>query len=157
MRIYFEAALLIIAVIILFYIFFHCTEILLAPAPEQAIMGSVCIGENCFSVELAATEAQRAKGLMDRKNLDKNKGMLFIFDKEENYPFWMKNTLIPLDIIWIDGNGKIVFVADNVQPCKSLICPSVNPGVDAKYVLEINAGLSEKFGLKLGDEAELNI
>jgi hypothetical protein len=112
---------------------------------------------HCFSVELAKTDAEREKGLMNRTELDKNKGMLFIFDKEGIYPFWMKNTLIPLDMIWIDGSGKVVFIAQNVQPCKTLICPVTVPSASAKYVLEINAGISKEFGIKTGDEVKLNI
>ncbi len=155
MRIYFEVILLIIAVVVLFYIFFHYAGILLAPSSELK-SGSVCIKENCFNVEVATTQVQREKGLIYRKELGKDNGMLFVFDKEGNYPFWMKNTLIPLDIIWADSNSKVVFIASNVQPCKSLICPSVNPGVGAKYVLEINAGLCEEIGLKLGDELKID-
>ena len=87
--------------------------------------------------------------------LNEDKGMLFIFDKDGIYPFWMKNTLIPLDMIWVDSSGKVVFIAQNVQPCKSLICPSVVPTVMAKYVLEINAGLCQQMGLKVGDQLKI--
>ena len=193
MRIYIEVVLIIIAVVILFYVFFHYAGILLAPSSELGL-GSVCLsptnfgeegannnlkgrqkssklvgdeGENCFYVELAQTAAQRDKGLMYRKELDRNRGMLFIFsaeggsasggDKEGNYPFWMKNTLIPLDIVWINNNNKVVFIANNVQPCRSLVCPSVNPKIDVKYVLEINAGLCEEMGLKLGDRLDIKM
>jgi len=155
MKAYAEIFLLVVAVIILIYIFFYFAQTSYSPSAPDSLMGSVCFSGNCFSVELATTRAQVERGLMYRKELYNDNGMLFIFDKEENYPFWMKNTLIPLDIIWIDGNGKIVFVADNVQPCKSLICSSVNPGVSAKYVLEINAGISEKIGLNLGEEVKI--
>ena len=94
---------------------------------------------------------------MYRTELDKDKGMLFIFDKEGIYPFWMKNTLIPLDMIWIDSSNKVVFISQNVQPCKSLICPVIIPSASAKYVLEINAGICEELGLKIGDEVEIKI
>ena len=148
--------LLIIAVIILIFIFFSYTEILLSPSSQRNSLSSVCIRENCFSVEIAKTEAQRQKGLMNRKELDRNKGMLFVFEKEEVHSFWMKNTLIPLDIIWIDSNGKIVFISQNAQPCHSFICPSVVPPNKAKYVLEINAGICQETGIKVGDEIKLN-
>ncbi len=119
---------------------------------QQSQLGSVCIKEKCFSVELAKTNQQREKGLMNRVSLEKDKGMLFIFEKEGTYPFWMKNTLIPLDIIWIGENNTIVFAAESVQPCKTLICPSVVPTVKAKYVLEINSGLITENNFKVGDE-----
>lgn len=114
--------------------------------------GFVCIRDNCFEVEVAKTEAQRDRGLMNREELGRDKGMFFVFDKEGIYPFWMKNTLIPLDIIWADSNGKIVFISQNVQPCKSLICSSVYPNVKAKYVLEVNAGICESLDIKVGDQ-----
>src|SRR4030042_2848822 len=71
------------------------------PAGKQ---NQVCFKKHCFSVELAVTPEEREEGLMFRKNLDSDKGMLFIFEKEGKYGFWMKKTLIPLDIIWIDDN-----------------------------------------------------
>lgn len=116
-----------------------------------------CINSNCFLVELAKTNAEREKGLMHRSQLGQYSGMLFIFDKEGIYPFWMKNTLIPLDIIWIDGNpsadsGQVVFINKNSQPCPSNgECPSINPGVNATYVLEINAGFCDGLDIKVGD------
>ena len=92
---------------------------------------------------------------MNRTELDANKGMLFIFNNEGVYQFWMKNTLIPLDMIWMDGNNKIVFMAQNIQPCKTMICPNINPLVNANYVLEINSGVSQKIGIKVGDTANI--
>ncbi|MGA2418125.1 MAG: DUF192 domain-containing protein [Candidatus Staskawiczbacteria bacterium] len=157
MKIYSEIFLLIIAVVILGYLFFHSANILLSPSTPQSLGNQVCFGQNCFSVELAKTEAEKEKGLMYRTQLDKDKGMLFIFNTEGVYPFWMKNTLIPLDMIWIGSNNKVVFIAQNVQPCKTFICPVINPKVKAKYVLEINAGVSEETGIKTGDIAELKL
>lgn len=117
----------------------------------------VCINKECFKVEVVKTPQERAQGLMNRESLEKNTGMLFIFESENIYPFWMKNTLIPLDIIWIDSNKKIVHIGSNVPPCKSDPCPSYNPNKAAIYVLEINTGLSNKQGFKEGDEVKINI
>ena len=157
-----EIILLIIAVVVLIYLSFHFAGILLSPASQQNSQNQICFGQRCFFVEVAKTEAEREKGLMDRTELDKNKGMFFIFDKEGVYPFWMKNTLIPLDMIWIKespspGSGQVVFISQNAQPCKSIICPVISPSAKAKYVLEINAGISGKTGIKLGDEVKINI
>lgn len=147
-----------IVIVALAYLFFHFSSSLKPPVPNQNLpTSSACMGKNCFQVELAKTEAERNKGLMYRTSLDKDRGMLFIFDKEGIYPFWMKNTLIPLDMIWIDSSSKVVFISQNVQPCKTLICPSVMPTSKAKYVLELNAGICSKIGLKIGDEAQINI
>lgn len=97
---------------------------------------------------------ERSRGLMYREGLDSDKGMLFIFEKEGEYPFWMKNTLISLDIIWINENKEVVFISENAQPCsEEYSCPSISPGKNAKYVLEINGGTSERIGLKIGDKA----
>lgn len=113
--------------------------------------GSVCLNNYCFQVEIAKSPIELARGLMFRKSLNENKGMLFVFEKEGNYPFWMKNTSISLDIIWINADNKIVFISENNLPCGNNSCSSINPNQNAKYVLEINAGLSEKLELKTGD------
>jgi len=157
MKMFWEIFLIAIVVIILISLFFYYAKVLQAPNIQRSLASSVCARENCFSVELATTNAEREKGLMNRTSLDKDKGMLFIFDKEGIYPFWMKNTFIPLDMIWADGDGRVVFIAQNVQPCKNLICPSVIPSAKAKYVLEINAGVCQEIGLKLGDELKINL
>jgi len=115
-----------------------------------------CFKNYCFDLELAKTPEERSRGLMFRESLDLDKGMLFVFEKEGAYSFWMKNTLIPLDIIWINKDKEIVFISENTQPCKEeYICPSVNPEKNAKYVLEVNGGMAEKIGLKIGDKTSL--
>lgn len=114
-----------------------------------------CINEICFNVELAETQAERQQGLMRRQFIDQNSGMLFIFDNENFHLFWMKNTLIPLDIIWINKDNKIVHIEYNVLPCKEDPCTYYTPKEKALYVLEINAGLSEKYNFKEGDKVRL--
>lgn len=111
----------------------------------------VCFGDNCFQVEVARNEQARRKGLMYREKLDLNEGMLFILDNEANHPFWMKNTKIPLDIIWINKDKKVVAVM-GADPCNIEDCPKYDPKVDSIYVLEINAGLADKHSIKVGDE-----
>ncbi len=117
----------------------------------------ICYSEHCFTVEVAKTQAQREMGLMFRESLDQDKAMLFVFDQPGIYSFWMKNCLIPLDIIWLDENYKIVVISPNNPPCsKTGNCSSINPNVSAKYVLEINAGLSNKINLKPGDHLSIS-
>ncbi len=118
-------------------------------------MSKVCFGNNCFQVELAISPKQKQQGLMLRGFLDQNQGMLFVYEKEGRYSFWMKNTLIPLDMIWINNENKIVFIEKNVQPCKNIPCPSIDPEADAKYVLELNAGKSQEIGLAVGDQVSI--
>jgi uncharacterized protein len=157
MKMSLEILLLVIVITVLVYLCFYFAGTLLAPVSKQNSQNQVCFGSRCFFVELAKTSLEQEKGLMNRKQLDKDKGMLFIFEKEGIYAFWMKNTLIPLDIVWINSNNKVVFISQNTEPCKSLICPSVVPTAKAKYILEINAGICEEIGLKLGDELKINI
>lgn len=116
----------------------------------------VCINSKCFNIEIAQTPEERQKGLMYRQSLNENAGMLFIFDKEGIYPFWMKNTLIPLDIIWINKDYKIVYIEKNIAPCKTDPCPSYSPQKEALYVLEINSGLAEKYSFKVGERVILS-
>ena len=121
---------------------------------KQEENSKVCFEKSCFNVELAKTTEEKSKGLMFRESLDENKGMLFVYSKEGNYSFWMKNTLIPLDIIWIDSNDKVVYVKNNAQPCNET-CKVFSPGKNAKYVLEINGGLAEKLRINLGKTANV--
>ncbi len=109
------------------------------------------VGEHEFLVEVAITFEERALGLMNRKQLPDNYGMLFIFNNEEYQSFWMKNTLIPLDIIYADKDKKIVHIYHNVQPCKEEECPTYPSSSPAQYVLEIYGGSSKKMNIKEGD------
>lgn len=120
-------------------------------SPKQA-----CFGDSCFKLELATTPEQRSQGLMFRKELDPDQGMLFIFEEEGNHCFWMKNTYIALDMIWLDSNKEVIHIAKNVQPCKTKICPSICPGKMAKYVLEVNAGTCDSLRLRIGDSLLLD-
>ncbi len=106
-------------------------------------------GQRQFHVELAATEEARRKGLMYRQDLANDAGMLFIFPDSGRHGFWMRNTLIPLDMLFIAGDGRIVYVHHNAQP-QSLT--SIRPGKDARAVLEINGGLSRRLGIAIGDQ-----
>lgn len=123
---------------------------------EQQQESRACFNGNCFTVKLALTPYELSAGLMFADHLDEDRGMLFVFEEDGIYPFTMKNTLIPLDIIWIDSNGKVVFISRNTQPCKSILCTTIDPGKQARCVLEINAGISGKTGLVVGDEMTID-
>ncbi|EGD33241.1 MULTISPECIES: DUF192 domain-containing protein [unclassified Capnocytophaga] len=101
-----------------------------------------------FDVEFARTERETELGLMYRKSMKENQGMLFVFHEEKPRSFWMKNTYIPLDIIYLDKDKHIVSIAKNAEPLSETSRPSEG---NAMYVLEINAGLSDKLGLTKGD------
>jgi len=100
-------------------------------------------------IEIADNDFERQTGLMYRKQMDKNKGMLFVFDKSETKSFYMKNTYIPLDIIYIDADYSVINIVKNAEPLNETSLYSDAP---AKYVLEINAGLSDVWNLKAGDK-----
>jgi uncharacterized membrane protein (UPF0127 family) len=100
-----------------------------------------------IGVELAANDETRQQGLMFRDHLPDATGMLFLFPEAGEYPFWMKNTLIPLDMIWIDTNKQIVHVSHDVPPCKADPCPNYPPNAIASYVLEVPAGVAAKHHL----------
>lgn len=120
-------------------------------APESGLReGEIRIAEQPIIVELALDDYSQAKGLMFRESMPENSGMLFMFAQTQPLAFWMKNTLIPLDIIYITEVGDIVHIV-TAEPCKIRNCPSY-PSVDpAKYVLELNAGRAKALGLKVGD------
>jgi uncharacterized membrane protein (UPF0127 family) len=109
------------------------------------------------TAELAVSEAERARGLMFREKLLPDQGMLFVFEKEGAYAFWMKNTLIPLDMLWLDRDRQIVQIERNVPPCKADPCPSYGGARPGLYVLELPAGAADRFGLKVTDRLEFTL
>lgn len=114
------------------------------------------IGGKRYAVEIADTDAERARGLMFRDALADGTGMLFIHDAEEPQAYWMKNTRIPLDILYFDTGRRLVTQQRNVPPCSAgNACPSYPSNKPARYVLELNAGEAER--LKLQDGAELGL
>ena len=105
-------------------------------------------GVHVFSVEMATTEEEKTTGLMYRKELADGKGMLFDFQREQEVSFWMQNTYISLDMVFIRGDGRILRVVENTEPLSTKIIPS--RGL-AKGVLEVIAGTAQKYGIAPGD------
>ena len=141
---------------ILFLVGIVAFLILIFNFSQKDSSNSVCIGETCFEVEVVDSLETRAKGLMFREQMDKDKGMWFVFEESKVYPFWMKNTLIPLDMIWVNENFEIVAIIENAVPCEVNPCEHYNPGTEALYVLEINAGLSSELNLGVGNIVSVN-
>lgn len=106
-----------------------------------------------ITLEIAKTPQQRERGLMYRKFMPENHGMLFIFNKPQHLSFWMKNTLIPLDMIFLNQH-KVVAILQNVPPCskENTYCPSYSPDVLADAVIELNAGMIENLKITVGIE-----
>ncbi|HYC57245.1 MAG TPA: DUF192 domain-containing protein [Candidatus Binatia bacterium] len=109
-------------------------------------------GDVAVRVELALTREAQAKGLMWRKEMAEDAGMLFVFDEDEQRSFWMRNTPLPLDIIYIRGDGFIDSIAAGTRPYSEESIPSKGP---ARFVLEVNAGWSKRHGVRPGDKVTL--
>ncbi|MEO6012703.1 MAG: DUF192 domain-containing protein [Devosia sp.] len=108
-------------------------------------------GDFTFTIEIADTEADRAKGLMFRTSLAPDAGMLFDYHKEQQAAFWMQNTLIPLDMVFISADGIVKTIHANARPMDTTSIPSVVP---VQFVLEIPGGRAAEIGLKTGDRFE---
>lgn len=109
-----------------------------------------------YAVELADDDAERARGLMFRDALADGTGMLFVHEREEPLAYWMKNTRIPLDILYFDGKRRLVAQQRDVPPCTlGDRCPPYPSGARARYVLELNAGEAARLGLKDGMELRM--
>lgn len=105
-------------------------------------------GAHTYSVEVMRTEAEREKGLMFRQSMPRDHGMLFDFVQDQPLMFWMKNTLIPLDMVFIGSDGRVVSIAHDAKPMDETVIASKQP---AAGVLELNAGAAASIGLKVGD------
>lgn len=115
----------------------------------------VTIGERNFKVVVAASQQEREVGLSETKSLQQDQGMIFLFEKPDYYPFWMKNMQFPIDIIYIN-NGTIVTIKNNAEPPKNKneSLTIYTPTAPSDKVLEIQAGLSKKYNFKNGDKVK---
>lgn len=137
--------ILIIIIVLIWRFFFYI--------PSSIKFVDIKINNTDYKIELAQTSAQKIKGLSNRNTLCQKCGMLFVFGFETELPFWMKDTLIPLDMIWLDKNGKIVDIKTASETNSSKIYQNQSP---AQYVLELNANDSQKLNLKIGDIIDLS-
>ncbi|KAF0150820.1 MAG: hypothetical protein FD143_2497 [Ignavibacteria bacterium] len=160
----------VVIILAAFIAYFVLSNLLLTKAPvnpelESAVKGKTAYsftkeGELSFTnkdgesitsidIEIADDHQQRATGLMFRDNMEEAQGMLFIFDAEEPQAFWMLNTILSLDIIYVNSKMEIVSIVKNTKPFDNTSLPSIKP---AKYVVEVIAGYCDKFGIKEGDK-----
>jgi uncharacterized membrane protein (UPF0127 family) len=128
-----------------------------APKSADAVTPSPAAGPRVvlpsgavYSVELARTPEEQAQGLMFRESLSPRTGMLFLFSDAAPHQFWMKNTMIPLDIVWLDASGRVLFVSADTPPCRADPCPNYGPLTLAPTVLEIAGGLAAKEKVTVG-------
>ncbi len=124
-----------------------------APAPAPPPSPAVIFPDGtAVQVDLATTPDQQARGLMFVDSLPADHGMLFLFDSDERRPFWMKNCLIALDMVWLDADFRVADISHDVQPCKEDPCPNVFPSGPIRNVLEVQAGLCAAHKLAVGDK-----
>lgn len=116
---------------------------------------TILMPQGALVVEVANTRASRELGLSGRKMMRDDEGMLFVFDAPGRYGFWMKDMDFPLDMVWINQNGIVVWVERNVTPESYIEKKTFINQSEASYVLEINANMAEKFGLYLGSKVKM--
>lgn len=125
------------------------------PEPIAADSTGVRVGPATFQVEWARTPEERRRGLMFRQHLPEGRGMLFD-QAPGRAEFWMKNTLITLDLLYFDADGTLLEIVPGVPPCRQPDCPTYpSQSTAIRYILEINGGLADRLGIKLGDPLRL--
>lgn len=134
------AAILVIAAISVSYLVFQ---------PRNTVR--ITIDGVTLSVDLATTPAEQQKGLSDRSSMASDHGMLFIFQSEDYWSFWMYEMKFPLDMIWFNSSRQAVFFEQDLPPCNPTVCPVFTPPAKAMYVLEVNAGFIAAHRVSLGD------
>jgi uncharacterized protein len=125
-----------------------------APSPPNDMQFdtvSATIKGKPFTLEIADTDPKRERGLMYRDSMPADHGMIFLFDAPDNYRFWMKNTRIPLDIIFLDATGKVI----DIEPRKAHDETSMGPEDPTSYVIELNSGAAKNIGLTRGDHIDI--
>lgn len=122
----------------------------------QPFQPRVCFENHCLRVELARSHEERLRGLMFRKGLGEARGMLFVFPGDDFWTFWMKNTYIPLDIVWMDARRRVVDVRTAHPVSPDADPPVLKPSSPSRYVMEANAGFMRKHNVKIGDSARFD-
>jgi uncharacterized protein len=135
------------------------TQVVQAPAMQERgqnlpISAYATISGRKFELEVAKTPQQQQIGLMYRTSLADNRGMLFVFASPQPTRFWMKNTLIPLDMIFL-REGEVIAIAAAVPPCKTATCPTYGADTEIDKVIELRSGTIAQIGLKVGDRVKI--
>ena len=127
----------------------------LAALPLLAgVGGTVAFKQHTFMAEVAATDPEKAKGLMYRQSLAKDRCMFFVYSEDGYHAIWMKNCLIALDVAWVEADGRVAEVAEDVPPCSPMRgddCPTYGGTVSSRYFIEFPVGTFKRLGLRKGD------
>jgi uncharacterized protein len=111
-----------------------------------------------LSADIPTARELMAKGLAVKNELREDESMLFVFEEPSRHSFWMKDMRFPIDILWIDSNGRVVHIEQNLQPCPLvLVCPGYAPALDSQYVLETVSGFSQRHNIGLGTEVKIDL
>jgi len=151
-------AILVFFIIILFFGILYNSNIeekdeLNLPNEEISV---VRIKDKVIIVEIANSQAEHRIGLMNHNELEKDHGMLFIFEEEKIHSFWMKNMKFSIDIVWIDSNEYIVHIEKDLPPCEDN-CVIYAPEKESKYVLEVESGFTDEHKINIGEPLELDL
>lgn len=121
--------------------------------------GTIRVDDVVLQVQIADTEPRRVRGLMFQEQLPYDQGMIFVFEKQGSYSLWMLNMQFSLDMIWFDENGNVVYIKQDVPPCKTAVetmtCQSIVPDGEALYILEVTSGFVEKFNITKDSKLEI--
>lgn len=140
-----------------FYALFALTITIAASGCLSDKQPKVCFGPSCLKVAIAQTDQELERGLQYRQTMPRDEGMLFVFPQNVEAGFWMKNTLLPLDMIWFNEFKRIVYIEKNAPPCLQETCPVYGPKEPIRYVLEANAGFADATDLTIGQEARFSL
>ena len=131
-----------------------------SPNDDRYLKAKVTVRGLELNADLAVTQEQMSKGLAVKDELKENESMLFVFGEPSRHSFWMKDMKFPIDIIWLDNNGTVVYIKNSLQPCImtfAFLCPTYTPDKDSLYVLETGSGFSKKHGIKIGTHADFQL
>ena len=129
-----------------------------SPTDSKYLKAKVIVKGFELNAEVPITSELMSKGLAVKNQLRENEAMLFVSEESAKHSFWMKDMKFPIDIIWLDSDGKVVHIEQNLQPCVSvLICTSYSPNTDSQYVLETIAGFTQRHNVSVGTHIDFEL
>lgn len=129
-----------------------------SPTNNKYLKAKVIVKAFDLNADIPIISEQMSKGLAVKNQLKENEAMLFVFEKPGRHSFWMKDMKFPIDIIWLDRNGKVVHIEKNLQPCISvLICTDYSPNTDSQYVLETVSEFTQRHNISVGTDIDFEL
>jgi uncharacterized membrane protein (UPF0127 family) len=129
-----------------------------SPTNNRYLKAKVIVKAFDLNADIPIISEQMSKGLAVKNQLKENEAMLFVFEKPGRHSFWMKDMKFPIDIFWLDSDGKVVYIKENMQPCIStIICILYTPNTDSQYVLETVAGFTQRHNVSVGTNIDFEL